>query len=255
MESMFQPSDSSASTQTFVPILPKEDTLLRDDATSPKSAHDLQVKMVQCTGSLLEPLTHDDFLHVYDRSRGDSKCTFWKPGRLGTEVDDPLNDKIGSIHIHRSIMGITVSLILFCTGKFKLSLGRGLEQRSCSIDDVRELAECILFRVAGRYVETFQVHLISAMKLYQEIDSVYAMQNVMELSGSYAIVRRPHFHESGRVCAVRGYIDPNSRANVSIDHGGWAHFTGFKTASDLLHAEETFHRCMDQYRCVGECQS
>lgn len=244
----FLPSDSSEFTQSVDAFLSKEESLFQDEATSTKDASDLQVKMMQCTGTMDIPLTHKDFLHIYDRSEDDAKCMFWKPGKLGAEVDDPLTSKIGSMHVHASMLGITVSLILFSTGKFKLSLGRGLEQRSCSIDETRQLAECILFRIARRYIEDFHVHLISAMKRYQEIKSVFAMQDIMEASSLYATVRRPHFHESGRVCAVRGYIDTNSRANVSIDHGGWAHFTGFKNTKDLQYAEETFHRCMQQYQ-------
>lgn len=233
-------------TQSYEPILLfEEDGDL--EVTSYVSDRNLQVKMVQCTGSFLDAFTRDELLQIR-RKIGDESCQFWKPGRLGHVVEDPLHHPIGSVHIHHELLGITVSSIVFSNGKFKLSLGRGLECRHCSVEEVNELADSIMFRMTGRRMHTFHVHLISAVKLYDPIESVCALGNVLEKSGEYARIRRPHFTESGRICAVRAYGSAEGRAHVAIDHGGWSHFTGFNTIDGLRESEQTFDRCMDMYR-------
>lgn len=241
-------STQSQETLSCEPVLCKEEDLEPEEGevTQAKTDRDMQVKMVQSTGCFEGPFSREDLLYVYDRM-GESQCTFWKPGRLGKVVEDPWNDTIGSIHIHGDVLGVTISTILFSNGKFKLSLGRGLERRKCTVEDVHELAECILFRVTGRRIRDYRIHLISAIKLYDPVKSVYALGNVLEYSEAYELIRRPHFIEGGRVCAVRAYLDAKTHAHVAIDHGGWSHYTGFKTTDDLLRAERTFDACMDRY--------
>lgn len=237
---------TSCLTHSYQPILLCEEDE-ESDATSSLSDRSLQVKMVQCTGSFVDAFTKNELLQIRMKF-GEESCQLWKPGRLGHTVEDPIHHPIGSIHVHSEILGITVSSIVFSNGKFKISLGKGLECRRCSIEEVNDLADCIMFRMTGRRMHSFHVHLISAVKLYDPIESVYALGNVLEGSKEYARVRRPHFTESGRICAVRAYVNAEGRAHVAIDHGGWSHFTGFNTIDGLRASEQTFDRCIDAYR-------
>lgn len=211
------------------------------------SSQTVYVNLIQCTGKVHGSFSREELWTLY-RNQGGSDGQLWKPGQLGVSVCDPSTDAIGSWHVKKRVLGITVSVIVFRTGVFKLSLGQGLQAYGCRPCEIEDTCANVLYKLVRRPVETLKINLLSGSKFYGELDSPLDLARFLETQNVYPTLRYPHYHEAGRINVVRAYVSGSKRANIAIDHGGWAHFTGFTSLEQMITSETTFDRLLTAFR-------
>lgn len=208
----------------------------------------MEVVLLQATGRLSEAIDADA-LRALHRDHPEESA-LWKPGKLGTDVEDPSTDPIGSCHLKTTHEGVRVSGILFRTGAFRLSFGRGLAERGFDPQQTLDFVGSCLRLWTGPGEFTLRINLIDARKRYVPSGWVidpYQLSECVNASGLAQNVHWPHRLSTGPLNRVRFFISGNRGPHIAIDHGGVAQFTGFKSTSDITLIAECFDRIMDDF--------
>lgn len=208
----------------------------------------MEIVLMTTSGRLSGPIDEDSLRDLHAKYPDGTKL--WKPGKLGTLVEDPDVDAIGSCHVGVDHEGVRTSGIIFRTGSFRLSFGRGLAELSFDSADTLRFVESCLREWTGCEVSSLRVDLMDARKRYtqrgQWIDPYRLAQCVHETNFAHTI-HWPHRLSTGPLNRVRFFITGTSGPHVAIDHGGVAQFSGFKTGQDMHAIEECFDHIMDGF--------
>lgn len=220
-----------------------------DASTGERSLEALTITMIQCTGLVEGEFSSSELFEFCTQGEG-VQNELWKPGKLGVRVENPETEPVGSWHLKTRVFGIVVSMILFRTGGFKLSMGRGLQAFGCRASEIEETCANVMYKIARRRLRNIKTNLISGSKFFGSIECTLRLAKFLESEHVYPVLRYPHYHEAGRINVVRAYISGCKRANIAIDHGGWAHFTGFSSVDDMEAAKDEFDVLLRRFRFV-----
>lgn len=206
----------------------------------------LRMQMINLTGSLPSAVSLVTFV---DMALDVPGSQLWKPGKLGTCIET-IDDPVGSWHYVGDWDGVRVSILVFRTGAFKLGLGRGLPDLDMDPNATLELASRMLLSWTKQTPihSSMKIRTMGATKRYIPITHVLDPWTLATLADrEYETVIRPQRHRSGRFNAIRIGIQGDRSMHIMIDHGGSAHFVGFRSMDSLRREESRFDDLMSAF--------